>query len=805
MMPFRLNALVRKSLADVWRRKGRTLVIILGILIGVMGLTAINGSADALLAAFTFQEEAPSPPDVVMTIGQLDPALLAAITVLPNVRVVQQSTIYDTRWHVSAAPGHVAMRIISYPDLQHVPLTPFQLTSGRYPGPGEIVLDDSDRVLQGFAVGDTVTVDTSQGTVRLRVVGIARTAGIHRLQPADAAGNAVGAVGYMSDAGLQQAFAATAAPAPAQPATRLFQLLHGIALRLQSPGQAGTTAQTLVNLVRQYQAGSALAISAFSSRINFNLINGFFTLLRILASMALVLTALLIVNTVSTTIAEQTQIVGIMKAIGGTRAAIFSSYLLSVFFYSLVGTALGIFLGLYGGAWLATWLANAADLDLGPLAVAPWVVAVSLAVGMGVSLLAAYWPLMRGTRISVRDALASHGVRQGSGNGALGGSTRLLTGVSLIATVGLRSTFRKPGRAFVTVLTLTLAGTTFLAVQTVNYAITQHVDNLYSAYAFDVRLDQGPAFDQIRAQVLAVPNIALIEPWEQQSFRTRWGQLDLAGVAPDTQIYHHHLISGRWFTGAEQNALVLSEQAAQQMGLHVGDTLTFSDLPNLGSWTVLGIVDDPSGSFGDLGAAVTTLDNFNLLTGNTDDSIHSELIQARDRSQAAVDNLASQLDAALNTPSMHQANVATAQQITQQQQQGYAVLYVTFSLLTLLVGLAGALGLFTTLMTAVVERQREIGVLRALGAGTWRVARTFWTEGATLSLLAWGISLAIGVPLAYGFLMVVGRLLLRVPFAFDPLAFVEMLVVMLVIATVASVGPAMRAAHLRLASLLRYE
>lgn len=794
MMPFRLSALVRKSLADIWRRKGRTLVIILGILIGVMGLTAIDGSAEALLAAFTFQEEAPPPPDVVMTIGRLDPALLAAIAALPNVRVVQQSTIYDTRWHVSAAPGHVAMRIISYPDLQHVPLTPFQLTSGRYPGSGEIVLDDSDRVLQGFAVGDAVTVDTSQGTLRLRVVGIARTAGIHRLQPPDAAGAAVGAVGYMSDGALQQAFAAT------------NQLLYGIALRLQSPGQAQVTVQTLVNLVGQYQVGKGLAISAFSSTpINLNLINGFFTLLRILAGMALVLTALLIVNTVSTTIAEQTQIVGIMKAIGGTRAAIFSSYLLSVVFYSLVGTALGILLGLYGGAWLATWLANAADLDLGPLAVAPWVVAVSLAVGMGVSLLAAYWPLLRGTRISVRDALASHGGRQGGGNGALGWRARLLTGVSLIATVGLRSTFRKPGRAFVTVLTLTLAGTTFLAVQTVNYAITQHVDNLYSAYAFDVRLDQGPAFDQIRAQVLAVPNISLIEPWEQQSFRTRWGQLDLAGVEPDTQIYRHHLISGRWFTGADQNALVLSEQAAQQMGLHVGDTLTFSDLPNLGSWTVLGIVDDPNGSFGDLGAAVTTLDNFNLLTGNTDGSIHSELIQARDRSQAAVDNLASQLDAALNTPSMHQAGVATAQQIIRQQQQGYAVLYVTFSLLTLLVGLAGALGLFTTLMTAVVERQREIGVLRALGAGTWRVARTFWTEGATLSLLAWGISLAIGVPLAYGFLMVVGQLLLRVPFAFDPLAFVEMLLVMLVIATVASVGPALRAAHLRLASLLRYE
>ena len=84
------------------------------------------------------------------------------------------------------------MQIVSYPDLRHVPLTPFQLTSGRYPSAGEIVMEYGDLGLQSFSIGDTVTVDTAQGTAHLRVVGLARTPG-H-----DPAASGTGE-GYMSE------------------------------------------------------------------------------------------------------------------------------------------------------------------------------------------------------------------------------------------------------------------------------------------------------------------------------------------------------------------------------------------------------------------------------------------------------------------------------------------------------------------------------------------------------------------------------------------------------------------------------
>src|SRR5215469_7623323 len=193
-----IGASLRKSFADVTRRKGRTLLVVLGIFIGVFGLTAINTAEDALLAAFTFSLGGQATqPDIVLDVDRLDPALLPTLQSVTDVQTVQYQTVFDTRWHVSRAPGHIPMTITSYPDLQHVPLSPFQVTSGRYPNIGEIVMEYGDLGLQSFAIGDTVTVDTAQGTAHLRVVGLARTPGHNPALSGTGEG-------YMSDPGLQQ-------------------------------------------------------------------------------------------------------------------------------------------------------------------------------------------------------------------------------------------------------------------------------------------------------------------------------------------------------------------------------------------------------------------------------------------------------------------------------------------------------------------------------------------------------------------------------------------------------------------------
>ena len=88
-------------------------------------------------------------------------------------------------------------------------------------------------------------------------------------------------------------------------------------------------------------------------------------------------------------------------------------------------------------------LAESIPLAPGPLTVSPGLVVLSLAVGFGVPLLAALWPLWNGTRISVRAALSAYGISAGSGNHLLAWLGARLAWVPQTTWLGLRSLFRK--------------------------------------------------------------------------------------------------------------------------------------------------------------------------------------------------------------------------------------------------------------------------------------------------------------------------------------------------------------------------
>src|SRR5215472_3190464 len=124
------SARLRKSLADVTRRKGRTLLVVLGIFIGVFGLTAINVTDDTLVSAFVFtQGYQATQPDFQLTVNRLDPSLLPGLEAVANVRAVQYVSTFGACWQPADTGCAVSMDIFSAPDLQHIPITPFQLTA----------------------------------------------------------------------------------------------------------------------------------------------------------------------------------------------------------------------------------------------------------------------------------------------------------------------------------------------------------------------------------------------------------------------------------------------------------------------------------------------------------------------------------------------------------------------------------------------------------------------------------------------------------------------------------------------------
>ncbi|HEX9413290.1 MAG TPA: ABC transporter permease, partial [Ktedonobacterales bacterium] len=631
--PFRLGALTRKSLADVVRRPARSLLVTLGIVIGVAGLTAINVANDAMHRALEYTSNETQASNITLYARHIDPTLLPALSAVPNVAAVQLSTQYTTRWQIAQAPGHAALSITAYSDLRHIALNPFQLTQGQLPGLGEIVMDTSDGVFQAVAVGDTVTVEAPDGPRDLRVVGLARTLGSF------SAGFNGAAQAYMSAAGLGQLADVTGPNA-------LDASVHDIT-------QLDQTTQALSDLLTQRHTvvqGYTTDATPFGTAT----VDGFFTILRVLSLVALLLTALLIINTVTTLVAEQTAIIGTMKALGGTRATIMRSYLLSVLCYGVVGAALGLALGIAGGYQLTLLLSSSVIvLDLGPFQLAWWVVLVSLFCGLGIPILAALAPVWASTSVTVREAMAAYGISAGHvrvRRGGQAGLARRLTWIPQTTWLGLRNLTRKRGRATLTLLALALSGAAFVAAQTTAYSITRMQAQLDALYSWDIRiaLNAPQPIQQARDELMQVPNVTVVEEQSSHRARTPWGALLLQGFSPDTRMYQHQMVAGRWFGAGDDDALVISDLVARKTHLQVGDTMTISLLAGSKDWLIVGVAHDPTAGPNLVGTAFVTTRGLADLTEQPTQETSTFLIQARDRSQPAVIALAVALDRQLS-------------------------------------------------------------------------------------------------------------------------------------------------------------
>ena len=799
-----MRARRKKSFADVTKRKGRTFMVVMGIFIGVFGLTVINFTQATISNAYAYSAgSAANRPDVAIAVDKLVPSLAVSLAAVDNVQALQMQAEIDTSWNVpSAAHGGYGMDILSFPDLQHLAITPFQLTSGRYPGAGEIVLEYGDQQLSSIAIGDTVTVNISQdATTTLKVVGFTRTEGLASPVATQTAR------GYVSMDGFQQAFGS--AVSSSQGPTRS----NSVAFKVKNTKLESATATEVANVLK----ANGVTVTGVSYPTPFNTaflntINGVFTLLRLLAMLAVLLSSMLILNTIITLVAEQTQIMGTMKAMGGTRSTILRGYLVSVLLYSILGTLPGIALGLVLGYPLTTALVNL--LDLGPFYVDPWIVFLSLGVGFGVPLLAAFGPLWVGTSITVREAFAGYGISSGQSRRRVHGSGERLGLLSQTTWLGLRGVFRRRGRAMLTLLILTLAGATFLTVQCASASTNRMIADITGSSHYDVEANVPPNGTQAQTlitQIQALANVKRVETEtevEHDGLTTQWGSVDIKGYQVDTQIYQPPILSGRWFTSDDTNAVLINESLAKVSGLQVGQTLLVANL----TLKVIGIVHQPQRGLIGVGALVTTNSIINQLGAANPNLgvVTNFLVQARNNSTSALVTLVNQIDQFYpnggsgqsiggNSPvEMHQTQIV-------QQQQGFYVFYALLYSVALIVGSVGILGLANALAASVLERKREIGMLRSLGGSSWRVAQIFWVEGMSLGGIALVLAVLVGIPMAYGFVQLMGKLFLQVDFLLDPSALIVMVIAVLLIATLASIIPAFRASQLRIADMLRYE
>jgi putative ABC transport system permease protein len=231
---------------------------------------------------------------------------------------------------------------------------------------------------------------------------------------------------------------------------------------------------------------------------------------------ALLLAAILPLNSITALVVQQTAVIGTMKALGATRARVVRGYATTVLAYSTAATPLGIGLGILLGGKLAGALATSIPLAPGPAVVSAATVGLGLAVGVAVPLLAALIPLWLGTRVTVKDALSVWGVASAETRAP---STvarvfgRRLDRVPQTVWLGLRGLFRKPWRAAISIVTIAIAGTCFLVVQSLATSVNSSIGSVWGNFRADVEVYVAgqQSYHEISALLRRVPNVGRIE------------------------------------------------------------------------------------------------------------------------------------------------------------------------------------------------------------------------------------------------------------------------------------------------------
>jgi putative ABC transport system permease protein len=315
--------------------------------------------------------------------------------------------------------------------------------------------------------------------------------------------------------------------------------------------------------------------------------------------------------------------------------------------------------------------------------------------------------------------------------------------------------------------------------------------------------------EQIAAQV---PGVNGIEAWTSGS-----GEIvdaddnvveNMQIIAPpaDSQLIDADMMAGRWLRPGDNHVLVTANSIWDiYPDLQPGDTLRVSVLGKRAEeWTVVGIFRFTN-DLGDV-LAYTDYETMARLL-NTPDQSYSYRVVTDDSSLAGQKAMSAALDQVLRARGFHVRGVEAG--LEQQQQTATAVNILVIFLLTMavLTAVVGSIGLMGTMGMNVLERTREIGVMRAIGAVDLEIIKSVVVEGVMIGLISWCIAVGLSFPISVGLLRIVSQAMIgaEMPLYLTPLGFGIWLLVVLILSVAASILPARNAARLTIREVLAYE
>lgn len=837
-------------------RKLRTFLTTLAIVFGVLVIFGMNTIMPAFVAAFRANALAVANQTDVTITGKTSEAfssdLVDTVAAIDGVRVASgrlERTVnlpadyFDQDPTLPDAVSAVGLVGIE-PDLERA-VAGYQIADGRFLQDGDqaaALISQSLADAANVSLNDTLTLPAATGTVNLTIVGLLPP----RLLP-----------------GNEEVFVTLPEAQKVLDMPGKINVIDANYNAAEAARRDEIQATIESNLGQNYKIGALASGSEILANIQLGA-----TILNVLAAMGLLMGGFIIFNTFRTLVAERRHDIGMLRAVGANRRMISGIILTEGLIQGILGTAVGLLLGYGLGATILKGIAplykQYLNLNIGGPQVTVGLVLGSIALGIGVTLLAGWLPARSASRVTPLEALRPSvadvstkrmaGFAFWSGVGLIvmavialiSGSSSFITvggllfiiGLVLIAPALIRPTAilfgklmalifarngtaqlaegnlsRQPTRAAVTASTTMIALAILVtAASLVSSTFLGFMGVLQKSLGSDFLIvppslavwgSNVGASPQLADDLRAMDGVDVVSTLRFAATEINGAPVGLLGIEPvaytqtsgltfsegDPETAYRAMNDGR--------GLIMNGIGATTAGVGMGDTVTLLTPSGEQDYQLVGIATDY------LNAKTVTgyisQKNITADFGRTEDVFYQINVKP------GADHAAVQAKFKDSLKQYPQFKLISGQEFFEQNQGVFNAAFAGLYAMMIFLAIPSLIAMVNTLAIGVIERTREIGMLRAVGATRKQVRMIILAEALILAAIGTAFGLLSGLYLGYMTTQAIDALGFPITYTFPASGVIAGVAIGLLFGALAAIIPARQAAGMNVVEALRYE
>ncbi len=787
----------RKVLHDLVDSRLRTALVVVSIAVGVLSIGVIAGTYVIISQDMSASYSANNPMNIELRASDFNSTVVDNLAGADGVRQAEGRRVFSARVRLPGTSVWKVLDLVAVDDFEAQRINRLTVLEGAGAAvKKEILLERKALGELGVSVGSELEVQLQDGGVRsLHIAGIVQD-------------QTTGAGDFLSP---PFAFIHT----DSLPYLRQPQAFNRLYITLVEGGDdEAHLRQSTGELKDRMQANGVTVVrtrTAFSHEHPMSsTVQAILGILGALGVLILFLSSSLIANTLSALLSQHLRPIGVMKLVGGRRQQIFTLYIVLILAYCLIALAIAIPLGAQGAYALAAFIAGKMNFNLLGYRLVPLALGIQVIVGLAVPILVGLAPVLNGSRISVQRALSNDltldpatakpspvSARPTLQARLAGALARRGIHLPRPLLMSIRNTFRRKRRLALTLFTLTMGGAIFIAVFNVRVSLHEYIGEIGKYFLADVTIDFDRAYRLSEIEMVArqVPGVADVEGWAFAGAEV---------LFPDDSV--------------AENLTILAPPAELEAGLPHPRCRPVAEArrssrhrrqridPRAVPRTQPGRQPPPEDqrrnrALGSRRPVQVHRPGRNVRVRDVrihlraDRHPQSFVVVPRgdlDHAPARQEAMSELLDAHFRAQGYKVRETRTGLSTLRTASESLDILVTFLLIMALLTASVGSMGLAGAMGMNVLERTREIGIMRSIGATDREILRLVVVEGVVIGGLSWILAVLLSFPITVLLSSILSLAIFRSPIdvKFTLEGFGLWLLIVLALSGVASVLPA---------------